>query len=380
VSIDDSAVIAFDLTPHLGLRKGAEENRVTPVAVAGVRGLEPRLMPCCRRHIIESVQERGSGAANANSNAPGGSDEWVVIDFETASARCTPCQVAAIRVREGEEIALLSTLIYQHVDEFDAFNVALHGIEPEMVRDAPTWPVVRERLLEFSAGAPLVAHNAPFDIGVLRDASDVYEIGWPPVRYTCTLGIARQVWPGRKTYSLSALCHSLQIDIDGRAHDALHDARLAALLLGRAMEQREAPSLAELLDGLRMRLGEVTRDGWHGSTVRQLRARDVLESVSAKPDFDSPFFGKTVVFTGEMAMVRRIAWQLVAEVGGIPADSVTKKTDFLVCGYQDLMKLAHGETKSGKLRRAERLQAEGQPLEFLTEKDFFQLLQAGNGS
>jgi hypothetical protein len=42
------------------------------------------------------------------------------------------------------------------------------------------------------------------------------------------------------------------------------------------------------------------------------------------------------------------------------------------------MKLAHGETKSRKFRRAEELQAEGQPLEFWTEKDFFELLQTTN--
>jgi hypothetical protein len=47
--------------------------------------------------------------------------------------------------------------------------------------------------------------------------------------------------------------------------------------------------------------------------------------------------------------------------------------DFLVCGYQDLVKLARGQAKSNKFRRAEALQAEGQPLEFLSEKDFFRM-------
>ncbi|MGH8514724.1 MAG: hypothetical protein ACREV8_12445 [Gammaproteobacteria bacterium] len=67
-------------------------------------------------------------------------------------------------------------------------------------------------------------------------------------------------------------------------------------------------------------------------------------------------------------MVRRLAWKLVAEVGGIPAENVMKKTNFLVSGYQDLMKLAQGETKSHKFRRAEALSKEGARLEFLTER------------
>ena len=73
-------------------------------------------------------------------------------------------------------------------------------------------------------------------------------------------------------------------------------------------------------------------------------------------------------------MVRREAWNLVAAAGGTPQDGVTKKTDFLVCGYQDLWKLAAGESKSHKLRRAEELHADGQSIEILTERDFFRML------
>lgn len=82
------------------------------------------------------------------------------------------------------------------------------------------------------------------------------------------------------------------------------------------------------------------------------------------------------MFTGELAMVRRDAWRLVAERGGIPADNVTKRTDYLVCGYQDLLRLADGETKSHKFRRAEELRADGHAIEFLTERDFFEMLHS----
>lgn len=340
------------------------------------RQTEPVSVPPPDPGVASRPARPATSGTAGGARRSGDPSDWVVIDFETASARSTPCQVAALRVRNGDEIAVFATLIHQPPHEFDPFNVALHGIEPAMVRDAPTWPQVLEQLLEFSAGAPLVAHNAPFDIGVLRDACDVFEARWPSLNYACTLGIARQVWPSLPTYSLDALCYRLDLAVEGKPHDALRDARLAALLLQCAMEHRRARSLADLLEGLRIRLGELSRDAWHGSTLRQLRARDVREAVGASEgDPESPFFGKTVVFTGQMAMVRRIAWQLVAEVGGIPTDNVTKTTDYLVCGYQDLMKLAHGETKSRKLRRAEQLQAEGQPLEFLTEKDFFEMLQ-----
>jgi DNA polymerase-3 subunit epsilon len=279
-------------------------------------------------------------------------------------------------MRGEVEVATFTTLIYQPPELFDEFNIYLHGITPSMVQEAPRWPEVHDRLRQFADGAPLVAHNAPFDVGVLRDACDANALPWPTLRYACTLGIARQVWPGLATYSLGLLCRQLALHAEGRAHDALHDARLAARLLVRALRQSGASDLIGLIDALHMRIGELSPDSWHGSTLRPLRARDVLEAFSDhEVEPGSPFYEKNVVFTGELAMVRRVAWHLVAGCGGLPAQSVTKKTDFLVCGYQDLMRLADGDTKSQKLQRAEELRAMGSSVEILTERDFFRLLQ-----
>jgi DNA polymerase III epsilon subunit-like protein len=309
---------------------------------------------------------------------PSVQDEWVAIDFETASKRATPCQVGAVRMRDGGEVDALSTLVYQRPEDFNPFNVHLHGIRPEMVADAPPWPAVRTQLLAFSAGVPLVAHNAPFDMGVIRDASDLNGLGWPTVQYACTLRIARQTWPGLRSYSLSLLCEELGVaPRNGQFHDAFHDARLSASLLLRAFDDRGTRSLADLLGGLSSAFGQFSSDGWHGSRLRTamgLAATDATANPDADPD--SPLFGKVVAFTGELIMPRREAWLLVATAGGQPAANVTKVTDFLVCGYQDLLRLATDQEKSGKLRKAEALHHAGQPIEFLTERDFFQMLDS----
>lgn len=115
-------------------------------------------------------------------------------------------------------------------------------------------------------------------------------------------------------------------------------------------------------------------DGWYGCRSRAHALAASAIPVNTDADTDLPFYGKHVAFTGELAMVRREAWQHVAACGGTPQDGVTKKTDYLVCGYQDAWKLAAGETKSHKLRKAEELHAGGQPIEILTERDFFRML------
>ena len=323
--------------------------------------------------VSTSAESTAAGPRPETTNA------WVVIDFETASNRGTPCQLGAIRFEDGREVDSFETLIFQPANLFDAFNIALHGITPQAVANAPKWPDARARLLDFAAGTPLIAHNAPFDMGVIRDASDMWEIGWPTVSYACTLTLSRRIWPGQSSYSLLLICSTLGIPIDlDRAHEALADARLAGALLSHALADAPAASLEELLDHVGVTLGRIEPDGWFGCHARARAAHDVEVNHDASPE--SPFYEKNICFTGALAMVRSQAWQLVASVGGTPQDGVTKKTDFLVCGYQDVLKLAAGETKSHKFRRAEELHAAGQPIELLTERDFYRMLHEAGSS
>jgi DNA polymerase-3 subunit epsilon len=306
-------------------------------------------------------------------------DDWDIVDFETASVRGTPCQVGAVRFHEAREVEAYESFIFQPPDVFNGFNIALHGIKPHDVATAPRWPDARAQLLAFADGAPLVAHNAPFDIGVVRDASDLWALEWPTLRYACTLSLARRVWPGLSSYSLLLLSTTLGLNADRRKmHDALNDARLAGAVLAQAIAFTGATELDELLQRVGVIYGQLSPDGWYGCHARPLAASAIETNLDADPD--TPFYGKTVAFTGELAMVRWEAWHLVASVGGVPQDGVTKKTNFLVCGYQDIWKLAIGESKSHKLRRAEELYAAGQPLEIITERDFYRMVSVAETS
>lgn len=306
-------------------------------------------------------------------------NDWVVVDFETASTRGTPCQVAAARYHDGGQSAVYSTLIFQPPQSFDSFNIALHGITPDAVRHAPGWPDVCSQLMAFADGAPFVAHYAPFDMGAIRDASDANAMPWPTLRYTCTVSISRVVWPGLSSYSLLLLCSDLGLFIDhDQHHRATYDVQLAATILNRAITEQGATGLADLLERTHIRFGEIAPGNWFGSYLRPLAATPPPANPEADPQ--SPLYGETVVFTGELAMVRRQAWHLVADMGGIPEANVTKRTTMLVCGYQDIYKLAGGQTESSKLRRAKELRSEGRPIEILGERDFFRLLHASDDS
>jgi len=133
---------------------------------------------------------------------------WVAIDFETANAlRGSPCSVGLVRVKEGQIVEEWSSFIKppDGHDHFDAFNVRIHGITANHVRDAPGWPETLERIVQFAGDAPFVAHNAAFGIGVLVGACEASGLSVPDLRFACThvvVTTSRSSTPKSSTNSL----------------------------------------------------------------------------------------------------------------------------------------------------------------------------------
>jgi DNA polymerase III epsilon subunit-like protein len=301
-------------------------------------------------------------------------NSWVAIDFETASSRGTPCAVGLAEVENGRVVASHSRLIRPPIFEFWPFNVALHGITPQMCERAPSWEASLKEILEIVAGRPVVAHNAGFDLGVVRDACDSCGLEWPELSYACTLVVSRRIWPTLSSHSLPFVAAHLGLDAESH-HDAEADATLAALIGLAALEATEALTLQELLDRFHVAMGAVERNSWRGCQGRDRRAPLPTEPTpGSQPRPEHPLYGKSVAFTGALAIPRREAQQAVVDRGGLATRGVTQETAILVTGFQDLTKLAVGATKSSKLRKAETLRTGGQPIEIVTESEFVRLL------
>ena len=107
----------------------------------------------------------------------------------------------------------------------------VHGISREFLLDKPLFGDVVEEFLEFVAGAELIIHNAPFDIGFLD--AELAQLGRPDrmsdhVRVFDTLELARDLHPGQRN-SLDALCRRYEVDDSSRTlHGALLDAEILA--------------------------------------------------------------------------------------------------------------------------------------------------------
>ena len=144
-----------------------------------------------------------------------------------------------------------------------AFNV--HGLSSEFLKDKPLFADICDDFIAFVGDAPLIAHNAMFDLGFLN--AELERVGKARLinAYVDTVSVARRKFPGQRV-SLDALCERFSIDNSNRVkHGALLDSELLAevyleLSGGRQRDLGLAPEIAaRAVAGLALAAGAVIR-------------------------------------------------------------------------------------------------------------------------
>nr|WP_256939376.1 exonuclease domain-containing protein [Arthrobacter sp. BF1] len=328
--------------------------------------------------------------------------DFTAIDFETANGfRGSPCSVGLTRVRGGvivEEGYWLMRPPEGH-DHFDSRNITIHGITPDDVAGAPRFADVFGEVSAFIGEDALVAHNAAFDLGVIRSASEVSGIAAPAFDYACTVVLSRKNY-SLPSYSLPFVAEAAGVPLRNH-HDATEDARACAGIMldiaGKhgvdsvrgvfesmrlAMPHAEAynPATDEVSKATRSALERIAemKDGLANGTARGGRSSWSTEGPNPEPnahaDVAHPLFGQTVVFTGDLSLGRPQAKTMAAAHGAQCASNVTLKTTVLVVGSGfAAADLSNGRLTS-KAKRVLDLQRRGQGIEVLSEGEFMQMV------
>lgn len=141
--------------------------------------------------------------------------------------------------------------IYLNPDrEIDQGAQEVHGITLEFLQDKPRFVDIADEFLQFVAGAELIIHNAPFDVGFLN--AELGKIDKPEIESISgtvidTLKMAKDMRPGQRN-SLDALCRHFGVDNSKRTlHGALLDAELLADVY-MAMTRGQESLMMDLLD------------------------------------------------------------------------------------------------------------------------------------
>ena len=171
---------------------------------------------------------------------------FTAIDFETAHAEF-PCEIGLTRVENGKIIESKSWLVKPGCFPFmNPWNQRVHGISSVDVSKAFTFEELWTELKPWMEDKYMVAHNAAFDMRVLRSTLAYYDMAIPWVEYFCSVSLSRKAWKHLPSHSLGSVSryHNIQFN----HHRAGDDAEVCAMITLKAFEMTEAMTVQ---DGLK---------------------------------------------------------------------------------------------------------------------------------
>jgi DNA polymerase-3 subunit epsilon len=321
--------------------------------------------------------------------------DFVAIDFETANRNwASACEIGMVVVEDGRVVDTYRRLIRPTPNQFDYGNIRIHKITPEQVMHEPTFAELYDEMLPYFENKHMVAHNASFDMGVLLGSIKQYGLPLPSLTYSCTVQLARRVWPEAPRYGLGIISAYLGIELEH--HQALSDANACAQIMIQAQQIFGTPHVDELLREVGLQPRSI--DDYGSSTkkkkssrsnrtatrkaaiAKETKQRTQIHNWPSHPKikdivFDAsdaheghPVYGKRFVFTGELTTCsREEAQRKVLELGGKCTTAVSKSTDYVVQGVPTWRRV------TSKVKKAKELGAEGLPVKLIDEEAFLEL-------
>ena len=175
-------------------------------------------------------------------------DDFVVFDLETTGLSPKNdkiTEIGAVRIQNGEIVESFSQLVNPAMP-IPELITKLTGITDDMVKDKPTIDKVLPDFLDFIKDSVLVAHNASFDMGFIREAYEGIDVHLKnPV--LDTLELSRAMFPTMKSHKLNLMAKHLKVELKNH-HRAVDDALATGNILLKILELLSDREMKELGD------------------------------------------------------------------------------------------------------------------------------------
>jgi DNA polymerase-3 subunit epsilon len=170
----------------------------------------------------------------------------VAIDFETADyEKNSACSLGLAVLEDFKIVESRYWLIKPPTSYFRPMLVDIHGLHWEDVKDSPAFNEIWHEIAPYFSGRMLFAHNAGFDIAVLRTLIKFYKLSCPKITYFDTLQLSKAAWKHLSSHKLNMLAQYLGKEF--QHHNALEDAKMCANVVSKIAEENEVSDIMTLL-------------------------------------------------------------------------------------------------------------------------------------
>ena len=234
-----------------------------------------------------------------------------------------------------------------------------------MLADAPKTPEVVRAFSKFLGDSIIVGYNVSFDVNFLHD-NFMEHLSKPMTNdYIDAMRMARKLYPEMNYHRLRDM-----VELYGITNEHEHRALADCVATAQCFEKLHEEVLKQY-ENEESFIKTYSHHGGGGS--HSVKAADIQGNES-KINADSPLYNQHCVFTGKLEkFTREEAMQIVADLGGINEDGVTKNTNFLILGNNDYCATIKNG-KSNKQKKAEKNKFNGQDIEIVPETVFYDML------
>ncbi len=331
---------------------------------------------------------------NQNSNP-----KFVAIDFETATKNYnSACSIGLVEfckdgtLNKYKVISEHYYLIQPPNNEYNQDNINIHKITPSDTKNEPGFDIIWQQIKHFFNGEYIIiAQNANFDMSVLKACLHHYTLDtYLPFTYWDSISIATYIVPHDVKKGLASLTVYFDISL-GQHHNALCDAKACAEICMICFEKMNTDSYYVKKDGtfkhyilkklntdfLHLEIKQkttFTRNKKQNNNFSKFQhTRPTAYTPNENADSTNLFYSKNVVVTGDIkGFSRDELFTYISKQGGIVKGSVTKSTDILIIGTQDLT-LVGASGVSNKEKKVRSLNENGMNIKILDERKFLEV-------
>lgn len=310
--------------------------------------------------------------------------DFISIDFEIANYNYdSACALGMVFVENNKIIDKKYYLIQPPGMKMDQSMTKVHGLTYDQLSQSPTfeqlWPEIKE---SFNGDTLIVAHNAQFDMNVLKNTLMAYTIDIPDFNYACSIPISTRACRGEGVKnSLEERAKRFDVTLEEH-HNALSDAKACAEIIIKCVSLKNRKNIHTYISTFTSipirKFSELKLQTKFSSRGTRFKSISIKEISATTEDFDQshPFFGKSVVLTGELQSIeRKDAMQQIINKGGKIKSAVSSKTDYLIVGVQDKT-VVGPDGLSSKERKAKELIEKGKGIQILKENEFMKMIES----
>lgn len=308
--------------------------------------------------------------------------DFIAIDFETANhKRCSACTLGISIYKNNINVDNKYFTFKPYPFEFDEINLNITGLKVSDFENLPNFEEIWDAIEPYFNNALVFAHNASFDINVLKQTLDIYNIPYPNFDFCCTYLMSKVKFENLQNYKLDTIANILELNTFEH-HNALEDAIVCGKIANIYIKNKNTD---DVRNDFQIEFGHLDNKSYYNCKIpseyyvnnnfsyRKYNQQASLENINKYRNLfinNSFLYKKNIVITGDFDLFNRNELTELLKLSdcNIKA-SVSKKTNILLVG--DLKSL------TSKYKQAQDLISNGCDIQIINEQSLMEHLEEG---